>query len=274
VSEDGAAELCWSLAHIGPIGATVSDVALGYAIMAGRDTRDPNTHVQPPVTLEGVSTRDLRGIRLGIYRPWFEDADPFVVHACERMLEGLVARGAEIAEIELQELALVRTVHLLTIISEMATAHLHHYAKHRAEYGHDVRLILAVGRRLSASDYLHAQRHRARLVRQFFDALERVDAIVTPTTGCTAPALPDDSLDVGEVDLTGSDRIMRFALPGNLTGLPAITWVAGYGSDGLPIGIHAMGRPWHEHVLLRIAHVGEGLVQRRAPRVHYKLLDR
>ena len=47
-----------------------------------------------------------------------------------------------------------------------------------------------------------------------------------------------DAEAAGESDLPLLDRIMRFATPGNLFGLPAITVPAGYDSDGLPIGLH------------------------------------
>ena len=45
------APLCWSVGHVGPIGTTVADVALGYALIAGPDAHDPNSLVQPPVDL-------------------------------------------------------------------------------------------------------------------------------------------------------------------------------------------------------------------------------
>ena len=53
VSEHGAAPLTWSMGHLGPIGATVADVALVYACIAGPDPRDPNSAHQPPVSLDG-----------------------------------------------------------------------------------------------------------------------------------------------------------------------------------------------------------------------------
>jgi Asp-tRNA(Asn)/Glu-tRNA(Gln) amidotransferase A subunit family amidase len=55
VSETGAAPLDWSVAHIGPLGATARDVALGYAAIAGL-TGDPNTLHQPALTLEALKT--------------------------------------------------------------------------------------------------------------------------------------------------------------------------------------------------------------------------
>jgi Asp-tRNA(Asn)/Glu-tRNA(Gln) amidotransferase A subunit family amidase len=65
---------------------------------------------------------------------------------------------------------------------------------------------------------------------------------------------------------------MRFDLAANFTGLPAISFPAGYASNGLPIGFQAIGRARHEHALLRIARVAEGLVERKPPQVLFDLL--
>ena len=272
VSERGAAPLCWSVAHVGPIAVNARDAALGYAIMAGPDGEDPNSLGQPAPHLEGFEDDDLSGLRVGIYRPWFEHADPEIVAACERGLDRFKEAGARIVDVEIPELGLLRTVHLVTIISEMATAHARYYEQHRAEYGLDTRLNLALARRLNAYDYIHAQRHRVRLSQHFTRALTNADVLVTPATGTTAPLLPPDALLTGESNLNLVDRLMRFAPAANLTGLPAISFPVAYDDKGLPIGMQLMGRPWAEHTLLRMARVMEPAVERRAPRVHHQLL--
>ncbi len=65
---------------------------------------------------------------------------------------------------------------------------------------------------------------------------------------------------------------MRFTTQANFTGLPAISFPAGYDEAGLPIGMQAVGRAWQESTLLRLALVAEQIVERRAPQVHYELL--
>jgi Asp-tRNA(Asn)/Glu-tRNA(Gln) amidotransferase A subunit family amidase len=273
VSETGAAPLCWTLAHLGPLGATVRDVALAYGIIAGPEESDPNTSPQPVPSLDGITDGDLHGLRIGIFMPWFEDAEPDVVDACRAAVETLVARGAVIRQIEIPELHLLQTVHLVAIVSEMATAHERYRAAHGRDYGHDTRLSLALARMLSNRDYVHAQRLRTRLCRHFDVALEDVDVIATPTTACTAPLIRQDVLDTGESNLAQTTALMRFAQAANLTGLPAISAPAGYDRNGLPVGFQMMGRRWEEALLLRLARVVERSVARRAPRLLHSVLE-
>lgn len=272
ISEHGAAPLCWSVAHVGPLAASARDCAIAYLAMAGPDERDPNTLPQPPVTLDRFDDEDLRGLRLGIYDAWFDHADGAIVEACRRVVDELVARGAEVVAVEIPELALLRSVHLVTICSEMAAAHDQFWKSHRKDYGLDTRLNLALTRRMRNADYVHAQRLRRRIGEHFDAALARCDVIVTPATARTAPPIPADSLGTGESNLENTDLIMRFAPAGNLTGLPALACPAGYDADGLPIGIQFMGRAWSEDLLLRLANVTEGFVERRPPRIHRRLL--
>ena len=67
-------------------------------------------------------------------------------------------------------------------------------------------------------------------------------------------------------------KIMRFATQANMTGLPAVSFPAGYTAQGLPIGMQAIGRAWEESLLLRIAVNAEEVVERRKPRVWYGIL--
>ncbi len=272
ISEAGAAPLCWSVAHVGPIAATARDTALAYLAMAGPDRSDANSTAQPPVDLERFGDADLTGLRVGVFRPWFEHADRDVVSTCDVVLTELATRGATVVDVTIPELAVLRTAHLVTIVSEMLASHHLHLRAHRKSYGHDTRLNLALASRMTSSDYVHAQRLRARVDGHFEKALRLADVIMTPATGCTAPLLPANALRTGASDLETTDRIMRFAPAANLTGLPAISCPAGYDQDGLPVGVQFMGHAWSEGLLLRLASVVETFVERRPPQVHRHLL--
>jgi Asp-tRNA(Asn)/Glu-tRNA(Gln) amidotransferase A subunit family amidase len=272
VSESGAAPLCWSVAHIGPMAATVRDAALGYAVMAGPDPRDPNTAFQPPVHLKGLGDTKLEGLRLGVFTPWFEHASPEVVASCRSAIEGLVARGARVVEVALPDLELCRVAHAVTILSEMATALDPYEPSHREEYSFGVRINLALARVLTNRDYVRAQQVRTRITAHLSRALTEADVLLTPSTAITAPVIADDVLPFGESNLDVTSALMRFAFPANLTGYPALSVPVGYDANHLPIGMQVLGRPWEEHLLLRIAESVEMAVERRRPKVHFSLL--
>jgi Asp-tRNA(Asn)/Glu-tRNA(Gln) amidotransferase A subunit family amidase len=273
VSEFGAAPLCWSVAHLGPVAISVRDAATLYAAMAGPDPQDPHSMAQPPVHLSEFENVDLRGLRVGVFRPWFEHAQPEVVSACEQAIARLIEAGATLHELPIAELALARVAHLVTIGSEMTASQSRYFAQHLKDYGHDTRLIFALVRSIAAPNYVQAQRARACVRKVVAQALAQVDVIATPAAACVAPPVPADALRSGESNLKLFDELMRFALVPNLTGLPAISFPAGYSLAGLPIGLQLIGAAFQEHLLLRMARVAEQSQTRRLPRVHYRLLS-
>jgi Asp-tRNA(Asn)/Glu-tRNA(Gln) amidotransferase A subunit family amidase len=135
-----------------------------------------------------------------------------------------------------------------------------------------VRANLVLARQLTARDYVKAQRVRTQMMDHFDRVLREVDAIITPTTAVPAPPIPDGALPYGESDLSTLVEIMRFATPANMTGLPAISFPAGYTAAGLPIGMQAIGRAWDEITLLRLALAAERMVERQPPQIHYEVL--
>ena len=180
--------------------------------------------------------------------------------------------GCEIVEITIPDLEANRIAHSVSILTEMAQAMNATYDKHHKEHALDVRINLALARQFKATDYLVSQRIRTRIINHFNNAFKKVDVILTPTTGVTAPEIKKSALPDGESDLSTTIEIMRFATAANLTGLPAITFPVGYTQKGLPIGLQVMGKAWDESTLLRMALAAEQVVERKAPQVYFKIL--
>ena len=272
ISEYGAFPLDWSVAHIGPLAGSVSDAALTYALIAGPDPKDPISLHQPLPSIKGWDNLKLKGLKLGVYWPWFRHAEAEVVAACEAMLKEYEKMGCKIVEIVIPDLEANRIAHSVSILSEMVQAMNATYDKHHKEHGLDVRINLALAHEFKATDYMIAQRIRTRMINHFNHAFQQVDVILTPATGLAAPEIKKGALPDGDSDLTTSIEIMRFATAGNLTGLPAISFPVGYTQNGLPIGMQAMGKAWDEVTLLRMAFAAEQVVERKAPQVYYKIL--
>lgn len=264
VSKAGGFPLGWSVGHVGPIASSMADLALGYAALAGPDPADASSLGQPAPELESLGSLDLSGVRVGVYRPWFEDAEAPVVAACREALSWLEAAGAVVCEVDLPDLELARVAHAITITSEMNASLEDVYAAHRADFGLDVRVTLAATRRLTGRDYVRAQRGRTRFLARCNALFEQIDLLATPTTACVAPAIPPEALPDGISDLATIAGLMRYAFPGNLTGFPALSVPAGF-QAGLPIGFQLMGRPWAESLLLRAGRVVEARAPRRSP---------
>jgi Asp-tRNA(Asn)/Glu-tRNA(Gln) amidotransferase A subunit family amidase len=271
VSEFGAFPLCESLDYIGPLAASATDAALTYAVIAGPDPKDRMSLLQPLPTLDGWDNIDLHGLKLGVYWPWFRHAEAEVVTVCEALLEQFASLGADICDVVIPDLEASRVAHTVIIMSEMARS-MNTYYEHHRDHGLSERITLAVARKLTAIDYLISQRIRTRMMNHFNQVFKQVDLVITPTTAVPAPVIRNGALPNGESDLSTTVEIMRFATVGNLTGLPAISFPAGYTKNGLPIGMQAIGRAWQESLLLRLALASEQVVEKKAPQVYYPIL--
>ena len=268
VSEFGAATLCWSVGYAGPIGVTARDTLLAYAAMSGPDARDPASLRQPPMQFDALERDDVSDLVLGVYRPWFSHAHPEIVAACDRQLAAFQRRGATLRDIEIPELELSRVAHVVTITGEVLASMRARVGNNRAVFGEETRIVLAIAERFSAADYVTAQRVRTRAMAHMARAFDGVDAIITPATGVTAPAIADGT-QRGVSDVTVTTEIMRFAALTNFTGEPSISFPVGYGANGLPIAMQAIARGWREDVCLRLAAMAERDVPRRAPALRF-----
>ena len=269
VSEFGAAPLCWSVAHIGPLGATVDDVAIAYALMAGRDPLDPNTAFQPKDVGGAYLNGSAKGFRVGIYKPFFEHATDDIVAKCYESLETLKEAGAEVVEIEIPNLEEIRIAHMVTIASEMRSSMGLQLDRDPSVFGLDVRANLALTQHFGPDDYVRSQRIRAEAIVSLLEIFKKCDVIASPATAITAPPIPSKAEGSGISNLTELTEIMRYAPLANLTGIPGLSVPVGYDRSLLPIGLQLMGPWWQEHELLRLGRIVEAKAMRIAPNSYY-----
>jgi aspartyl-tRNA(Asn)/glutamyl-tRNA(Gln) amidotransferase subunit A len=100
--------------------------------------------------------------------------------------------------------------------------------------------------------YLKAQKVRALIARDFEQAFQSVDVLLTPTAPTAAFALGEKMDDPIAMYLNDV-----FTVPASLAGLPAMSIPAGLSGDGLPLGLHLIGKPFDEATVLRTAGVLE-----------------
>jgi aspartyl-tRNA(Asn)/glutamyl-tRNA(Gln) amidotransferase subunit A len=273
VSRYGLVAFASSLDQIGPITKTVADCALVLSTIAGHDPRDSTSAPHPVPDYTKSLIPDLKKLRLGIPKEYFVDGMQKEVRtSIETAINKLEELGAKVdrdASLPLTKYALA--VYYILAPSE-ASANLARYdgVKYGFSYldtnnmweamektkqfgfGAEVKRRIMLGTyALSAgyydAYYLKAQKVRTLIIREFKDAFEKFDALVTPTSP-TVPFKLGEKVD-DPIQMYLSDVC---TLPINIAGLPAISIPAGF-ADGLPIGMQIIGRPFDEETILRIA---------------------
>jgi aspartyl-tRNA(Asn)/glutamyl-tRNA(Gln) amidotransferase subunit A len=209
----------------------------------------------------------IDGLRIGIPDRYFNvRLTPSVAAAVSSAIERLADAGALIQPVRLPMLDHALDVHLLTILAEAAAYHRGRFPDGDARYGADVRTALELGDRISASDFLQAQRLRRTALREMLEAFNNVDLLVTPTLPTEAPTVGQDSIPYPDGEEDSLTSLIRFTCPFNQTGLPAISIPIAGGVDHLPVGLQLVAPPFREALVIRAAAAAQamdGLSDRR-----------
>jgi aspartyl-tRNA(Asn)/glutamyl-tRNA(Gln) amidotransferase subunit A len=264
VSRYGAIPLAWSLDHVGPITKTVEDAAIMLAAIAGLDPNDRTTsaRVVPDYRNILIRTSGIRGVRVGIPRLYFLDhIDPEIRKAIDRAIHELESLGASLIEVEIPNLENCAAMEANITLVEATSYHEPDLGRQPDEYGTDVRTNLEAGRYLLGTDYVKSQRARILLQQNFINAFSRADVIVSPTLPAFPPPVGEVWVQSGELREYVVDAFLRFNIPYDLTGFPAITIPCGFGSTGLPIGLQVAGKAFDETTIFRVAHTYEQSTQ-------------
>jgi aspartyl-tRNA(Asn)/glutamyl-tRNA(Gln) amidotransferase subunit A len=254
VSKFGVSPLSYSLDHAGPMARTVRDCALLLGIMAGYDPRDRCSVQRDVPDYTAELDGGVQGLRFGVPTDYyFAGADPEVKAAVETAIQLLAAQGAEIMEVKVPYLELSSAIAWPIVFGEASGIHQGTLRATPELFEPDVRALLEVGEFISATTYVKAQRARGLLARGMQDTFATHDltALLAPTLPVTAARHGQLSYNFGTEEPLIS-AATRLALPGNLTGLPALSVPCGFSSAGLPIGLQIIGRPFDEATVLRV----------------------
>ncbi len=259
VSVRGVLELAQSLDCVGPICRRVEDAAIMMNTLAGHDNGDVHSENRPVPDYTEALEDSVSGMRAGVPKQHcFENLDPDVESSVAEAIEVLATLGVEVVELDLPSIPDAHRATLTLLMAEASHFHEKRLAEHREDYGLDVREILEDGQKLSASDYVGAVRSRELARREFAQAFEAVDFILTPTVPVPAPLRSMmDTSDGSDSNLI-RPRLTQNTRIFNLLGLPAISVPCGFTNEGLPVGLQVVGRWWAEGDLLRVAHAYEG----------------
>ncbi|MBI3805659.1 MAG: Asp-tRNA(Asn)/Glu-tRNA(Gln) amidotransferase subunit GatA [Nitrospirae bacterium] len=273
VSRYGLVAFASSLDQIGPLTRDVTDAALLMNAIGGHDPSDSTSADLPMPDLTGALTGEIRGMRLGVPKEYFiEGMDPAVASTIAQAIETLKQLGAEIKEISLPHTEYAVATYYILATAEASSnlarfdgvrygyrtpqAHdlLEMYMKSRQEgFGPEVKRRIMLGTYALSSGYYDAyykkaQQVRTLIKRDFDNAFESVDAIVTPTAPTPAFRIGEKTADPLQMYLSDI-----FTISVNLAGIPAISIPCGFSQEGLPIGLQILGRAFDEAGVLRIA---------------------
>ena len=269
VSRYGLTPLSWSLDHPGPMVRTVEDAALTMNVIAGHDTNDVASAAVDVPDYTTALTGEVRGLRIGVPREYFDvPLDPQVVQAVRDALGLLESMGAVVTEVPFPMFPQAPAISTPILMAEAAAYHRDLLAEDIDKLDPPVRLRLEAGLLISAADYLRAQQTRSIFNREVRQLLREVDLLAGPTVPVTAPKLLSTEVQVGEKSVGAASALMQYTRPFNITGFPAISIPCGFSGAGLPIALQLAGRPFDELTVLRAAHAYEQATewhQRRPP---------
>ncbi len=254
VSNHGIVPLAWSMDTAGPMARTVEDCALMFGVIAGHDPADPASARVEPMDYLARLDEGVKGLRIGVVPGYFfAHLQPAVHAAVMAALKTLERAGADVVEVEIDNIHGNISAQLTIESAEPSTYHQRWLRERPDDYGADVRTLLEVGELLLATHYLQAQRYRSLLRSEFLEAFTRVDVFLCPTLPFTATPVGATTVVIENgVEEDMLSAIMQYTGVPSLTGLPALAVPCGFDADGLPVGMQLIGKPFDEATLFRV----------------------
>jgi aspartyl-tRNA(Asn)/glutamyl-tRNA(Gln) amidotransferase subunit A len=276
VSRYGLIAYASSLDRIGPFASDVSDTASVMSIIAGRDPCDSTSAAaRVPDYVAGINRR-LEGLRIGVPDDYFgEGIDPQVRQKVEAGIRLLQKHGCERVSIRMPNTDYAIAAYYIIATAEASSNLARYdgvrfglrvpgatlsemYKKTRGRgFGPEVKQRIILGTYVLSAGYydayyLKGQKVRSLIARDFREAFEQVDAIVTPTS-------PVPPFRLGERTANPLQMYLAdiYTVTGSLAGVPGISVPCGNTSDGLPVGMQIYGAPFAEERVLNIAHIFE-----------------
>ncbi|CAI8311713.1 MAG: Glutamyl-tRNA(Gln) amidotransferase subunit A [Rhodospirillaceae bacterium] len=267
-----------SLDQAGPMARSVEDCAILLGSMAGFDAKDTTSVDTPVPDYTAELGAGVKGLKIGLPREYRVDGMPAEIEQLwQQSAQWLRDQGAEVVKISLPHTHSALPAYYIVAPAEASSNLARYdgvrygfradapdglpefssledmYATTRGEgFGAEVQRRIMIGAYVLSAGYYDAYYNKARRVRSliardFTEAFEQVDAILTPTTPSAAFGITEEP--------SGVEMYMNdvFTVPASMAGIPGISLPAGLSSDGLPLGVQLLGRPFDEVGLLRVA---------------------
>jgi aspartyl-tRNA(Asn)/glutamyl-tRNA(Gln) amidotransferase subunit A len=272
----GVVAFASSLDQAGPIARTVQDAAILLRHMAGHDPKDSTSVDTPVPNYEAALSRGVKGLRVGVPKEYrMPGMSAEVDKLWQNGMDWLKAAGATVHDISRPHTKDALPAYYIVAPAECSSNLARYdgvryglrvpgkdlidtYEKTRAAgFGKEVRRRVLMGTYVLSAGYydayyLKAQKVRTLIKRDFDEAWAKVDVVLTPTT-------PSPAFGFGE---KAGDPIAMylediFTVTVNMSGLPGISVPAGLSSQGTPLGLQLIGKPFDEETLFAAARIIE-----------------
>jgi aspartyl-tRNA(Asn)/glutamyl-tRNA(Gln) amidotransferase subunit A len=287
VSRFGLIAFASSLDQIGPFTKDVEDCAIMMNVLAGYDPKESTSVPAEVPDYRRFIGRDIKGWKIGIPKEYFvEGIDPEVNAAVQKSIKVVEQCGGKVVDITLPHTQYCLAVYYIIAPAEassnlarydgvkygLRTADardlMEMYSKTRRQgFGAEVKRRIMIGTyALSAgyydAYYVKASQVRALIRRDFDEAFQKCDVILTPTTPTPAFKIGEKTDDPLQMYLSDI-----FTISTNLAGIPGISVPCGFTAAGLPIGVQFLAGHFEEGKLLQIASAYEknAAIEKRRP---------
>lgn len=237
---------------VGPMARTIADVRALFEVMAGPDAGDA---LSAPVPVRKIAESELRGLKIGILESEaLGKATPETVAAVEKAAQLLGEQGFAVERKRLG--GLERALELwwyffgpaiANIIRDSAVGREQLMSPMLKEF-----VALATAEtEMNYDEFLHACGERDRVRAEILRQMEDVKILLSPVSVGPAFKHGEGNWRVGEKECYR--ETMRHSQWLNLTGFPGATVPVGMSSEGLPIGVQVIGRPYEDELVLAVA---------------------
>jgi aspartyl-tRNA(Asn)/glutamyl-tRNA(Gln) amidotransferase subunit A len=254
ISRIGVIPLASSFDTVGTLTRSSWDAAALLDVLAWHDEGDISTaDIGRPGFTRDATKLLKRTVRVGVPRRYFLDIlDPGVSAEFERFLNRLAELDCESGATEIEGIENVQDVFFPIRRAEASAFHEAWLASFPELYGDDVRAALELGEKVPAPRYISAQNSRPAMRETFLRAMSGFDFLAVPTAAIGAPKVGQKTVRVmgGEQEVPAT--LIRLTLPFSVVGFPAMSLPVGK-TDGLPVGVQLVARPFEESVLLNFA---------------------
>jgi aspartyl-tRNA(Asn)/glutamyl-tRNA(Gln) amidotransferase subunit A len=247
ISCRGVLPFCDTLDVVGPLAASVRDLAVSFDVLHGYDPKDPLSADRPRDPAPDLRG-GLDGLRLAVADGYFaRGGTPEAIGVVDELAQALgVGRRISIAHA-----AQARAAAMVITATEGAQRHLESLRRRPGDFDPMTRDRFLAGALAPARAYLQAQEFRRWFRRRIVALFETVDVILAPATPFPAPLVGQREAIVDGASVPTQAYLGAYTQPISFAGLPVLTIPAG-AVDGLPLGVQLIATHFAEATLLRV----------------------